>query len=230
MKKLVKLTAAAAAVLVLASAWYWRYDGINRYYQDYAGLGYESCEIGETLCFGDDYIDTGLRALGYSIAAEGFDIVEYEAVAEELGYTATMIEPPERVAIVEVTLKNDGSTDPGVMLPELMLHGLDFYTDMNLGLLVELNPVLEGNYGISLPDNSECRLTLPYNLRERTDIRIARRILDEDHFGLEKVKERILEILAVRQLAPEQPGQIICPGSFYACDYPAKILFPLYIS
>lgn len=40
MKKPVKLTAAAAAVLVLASAWYWRYDGINRYYQDYAGLGY----------------------------------------------------------------------------------------------------------------------------------------------------------------------------------------------
>lgn len=27
-----------------------------------------------------------------------------------------------------------------------------------------------------------------------------------------------------------EPGQIICPGSFYACDYPAKILFPLYIS
>lgn len=105
MKKLVKLTAAAAAVLVLASAWYWRYDGINRYYQDYAGLGYESCEIGETLCFGDDYIDTGLRASGYSIAAEGFDIVEYEAVAEKLGYTETMIDPPERLAIVEVTLK-----------------------------------------------------------------------------------------------------------------------------
>lgn len=153
MKKPVKLTAAAAAVLVLASAWYWRYDGINRYYQDYAGLGYESCELGETLCFGDDYIDTGLRASGYSIAAEGFKVVEYEDFAKELGYTETMIEPPERLAIVEVALKNDGSTDPGVMLPELTLHGLDFYTDMNLGLLVELNPVLEGNYGISLPDN-----------------------------------------------------------------------------
>ena len=33
---------------------------------------------------------------------------------------------------------------------------------------------------------------------------------DRDHFGLEKVKERILEILAVKQLAPELPGQIIC--------------------
>lgn len=27
-----------------------------------------------------------------------------------------------------------------------------------------------------------------------------------------------------------EPGQIICPGSVYACDYPTKILFPLYIS
>ena len=179
MKKPVKLTAAAAAVLVLASAWYWRYDGINRYYQDYAGLGYESCELGETLCFGDDYIDTGLGASGYSIAAEGFKVVEYEDFAKELGYTETMIEPPERLAIVEVALKNDGSTDPGVMLPELTLHGLDFYTDMNLGLLVELNPVLEGNYGISLPDNSECRLTLPYNLRESQLPRNAWKRLDE---------------------------------------------------
>lgn len=179
MKKPVKLTAAAAAVLVLASAWYRRYDGINRYYQDYAGLGYESCELGETLCFGDDYIDTGLGASGYSIAAEGFKVVEYEDFAKELGYTETMIEPPERLAIVEVALKNDGSTDPGVMLPELTLHGLDFYTDMNLGLLVELNPVLEGNYGISLPDNSECRLTLQYNLRESQLSRNAWNRLDE---------------------------------------------------
>ena len=106
-------------------------------------------------------------------------MVEYEDFAKELGYTETMIEPPERLAIVEVAHKNDGSSDPGVMLPELTLHGLDFYTDMNLGLLVELNPVLEGNYGISLPDNSECRLTLQYNLRESQLSRNAWNRLDE---------------------------------------------------
>ena len=38
----------------------------------------------------------------------------------------------------------------------------------------------------------------------------ARKILDRDHFGLEKVKERILEFIAVRQLNPEAKGQIIC--------------------
>ena len=55
-------------------------------------------------------------------------------------------------------------------------------------------------------------LELPWNERtkERVDVAAARKILDHDHFGLEKVKERILETIAVRQLAPEMPPQIIC--------------------
>ena len=54
-------------------------------------------------------------------------------------------------------------------------------------------------------------LDLPWNeeTKERLDVKAARKILDADHFGLEKVKERILETLAVRQLAPELPGQIL---------------------
>ena len=55
-------------------------------------------------------------------------------------------------------------------------------------------------------------LELPWNTKtkERVDVATARKILDNDHFGMEKVKERILEILAVRQLAPEMPPQILC--------------------
>ena len=55
-------------------------------------------------------------------------------------------------------------------------------------------------------------LDLPWNkeTKERLDVAQARKILDADHYGLEKVKERILETLAVRQLAPELPGQILC--------------------
>lgn len=55
-------------------------------------------------------------------------------------------------------------------------------------------------------------LELPWNKRtkERVNVAQARKILDRDHFGLEKVKERILEILAVKQLAPNMAGQIIC--------------------
>ena len=42
------------------------------------------------------------------------------------------------------------------------------------------------------------------------DVELARRILDRDHNGLEKVKERILEYLAVKQLNSELRHQIIC--------------------
>jgi ATP-dependent Lon protease len=45
---------------------------------------------------------------------------------------------------------------------------------------------------------------------ERIDIAEARRILDEDHYGLEKVKQRILEYLAVRKLNPEGKSPILC--------------------
>ncbi|MBQ3404064.1 MAG: endopeptidase La [Oscillospiraceae bacterium] len=55
-------------------------------------------------------------------------------------------------------------------------------------------------------------LELPWNktTKERINIDQARKILDEDHFGLEKVKERIIEFLAVKQLAPDMKGTILC--------------------
>ena len=55
-------------------------------------------------------------------------------------------------------------------------------------------------------------LELPWNKRtkERISVDAVRRVLDRDHFGLEKVKERILEFIAVKQLAPELKGQVIC--------------------
>ncbi|MEE9229196.1 MAG: endopeptidase La [Acidobacteriota bacterium] len=46
--------------------------------------------------------------------------------------------------------------------------------------------------------------------RELRDIDNAERILNEDHFGLEKIKERILEFLAVRRLVKEMRGSILC--------------------
>lgn len=46
--------------------------------------------------------------------------------------------------------------------------------------------------------------------KESKDILNAEKILNEDHFGLEKIKERILEFLAVRQLSKKARGTIIC--------------------
>lgn len=55
-------------------------------------------------------------------------------------------------------------------------------------------------------------LSLPWKKRteDRVDINEAARILDEDHYGLKKVKERILEFLAVRKLSGSLKGPILC--------------------
>ena len=46
--------------------------------------------------------------------------------------------------------------------------------------------------------------------KERVSVDAARKVLEKDHYGLEKVKERILETIAVRQMNPEGKGQILC--------------------
>ncbi len=55
-------------------------------------------------------------------------------------------------------------------------------------------------------------LELPWNksTRDKLNISAAQKILDRDHYGMDKVKERILETLAVKQLAPKGNSQIIC--------------------
>jgi ATP-dependent Lon protease len=54
--------------------------------------------------------------------------------------------------------------------------------------------------------------TLPWNetTKDNLDIKKAEKILDDDHYGLEKPKKRIIEYLAVRKLKPESKGPILC--------------------
>ncbi|NLL63466.1 MAG: endopeptidase La [Ruminococcaceae bacterium] len=55
-------------------------------------------------------------------------------------------------------------------------------------------------------------LDLPWDIesKDKLDLKKARRQLDKDHFGLDQVKDRIIELLAVRKLKPDVKGQIIC--------------------
>ena len=55
-------------------------------------------------------------------------------------------------------------------------------------------------------------LELPWNTttEEQLNLKQARKILDRDHFGLDKVKDRIMEFLAVKSLAPQLKGQVLC--------------------
>ena len=58
----------------------------------------------------------------------------------------------------------------------------------------------------------ECLLELPWTERteDNLDLQHARSILDRDHYGMKKVKERIVEMLAVQKLTGDPQGQILC--------------------
>jgi ATP-dependent Lon protease len=72
-------------------------------------------------------------------------------------------------------------------------------------------PEAAGEYGM-VRTYLDWLVDLPWALPEETpiDIAAARRILDEDHFGLEKIKRRIIEYLAVRKLSPDGKAPILC--------------------
>ncbi|OGF21041.1 endopeptidase La [Candidatus Falkowbacteria bacterium RIFOXYB2_FULL_38_15] len=58
----------------------------------------------------------------------------------------------------------------------------------------------------------DCLISLPWQVKseDKVDIKKAKNILDEDHYGLEKVKERVLEYLAVQKLVGKIKGPILC--------------------
>ena len=80
----------------------------------------------------------------------------------------------------------------------------------------ELNRLVKQSYSSSegsvLRSYLDVCLELPWGktTREKVNVAAVRKVLDQDHFGLDKVKQRVLEFVAVRQLAPELKGQIIC--------------------
>ncbi len=72
-------------------------------------------------------------------------------------------------------------------------------------------PEAAGEYGM-VRTYLDWLIELPWKLPEEKpiDIAEARRILDEDHYGLDKIKRRIIEYLAVRKLAPAGKAPILC--------------------
>jgi ATP-dependent Lon protease len=76
---------------------------------------------------------------------------------------------------------------------------------------LEKLPPAAAEYGV-IRTYLEWLVELPWSAEteDNLDIDHAREVLDEDHYDLEKVKDRILEYLAVRKLKPDSPGPILC--------------------
>lgn len=83
-------------------------------------------------------------------------------------------------------------------------------------LLKDLNHLSKEPYGSAEASVTrsyiETCLSIPWGIKtdEQIDLSKARKILDNEHYGLEKVKERIVEYLAVKKLSPDIKGGLIC--------------------
>jgi len=109
---------------------------------------------------------------------------------------------------------NDEANEIQMYREQIIALKLDDDTEMKI--LKEVDKLEKQSYGSAessvIRNYIEICLELPWQQKtnERLDISRARKILDDDHFGLDKVKERIIEFLAVRQLSPSIKGAIIC--------------------
>ena len=76
---------------------------------------------------------------------------------------------------------------------------------------LDVSPAMGAEVGV-IRSYLDCLIELPWmhTTKETVDMNAARAVLERDHYGLEKIKERILDYLAVRQLAPEQNAPILC--------------------
>lgn len=153
-----------AVLLLLSVVWTWRYFSMNAYYDSISTITSEIYEMQEEVPFSSDWIQMDMSADGYWLTVNGFEIVNYEDYLAASGFSVDNPYPPEKLALVHITLKNINSTAKGVMLTEIQLRGVDSIMGMDWDILTAANPILDGNYGICLPAETECDLILPYDL------------------------------------------------------------------
>ena len=121
----------------------------------------------------------------------------------------------EQMKVIREEL-GDGDEDSEFLDYEERVYNLKLDQTSEAKLIKDFSRLRKQPFGSSeaavLRNYLDVILELPWNIytKERLDVTAAKKILDRDHFGLEKVKERILESLAVRIRAPQMPPQIIC--------------------
>lgn len=124
----------------------------------------------------------------------------------------------EQLKTIQYELGMDDDTDSYSEIDEYRdkILALGVSKEVEEKLLKELNRLSKQGYGSSegavIRTYLDTCIALPWNVstQERADVAETRKILDADHYGLEKVKERILEFVAVRQIAPDVKGTILC--------------------
>ncbi|PZX59168.1 ATP-dependent Lon protease [Algoriphagus ratkowskyi] len=121
----------------------------------------------------------------------------------------------QQMKVLQVELGDEG---PEKEVEDLAARGAlkNWPPEVNKHFLKELDKILRINpsaaeYPIAL-NYAETMVELPWNefTQDNFDLKHAKKVLDGDHFGLEKVKERIIEYLAVLKLKNDLKGPILC--------------------
>ncbi|MBE6983345.1 MAG: endopeptidase La [Ruminococcaceae bacterium] len=121
----------------------------------------------------------------------------------------------EQMKVIREEL-GDGDEEAEFAEYEQKIRALHLNRDSEEKLLRDLSRLKKQHFGSAeasvLRNYLDTVLELPWHTKtkERVQVDTAKKILEKEHYGLQKVKERILETIAVRQVAPEMPPQIIC--------------------
>ena len=120
----------------------------------------------------------------------------------------------EQLKVIQSELGNDSQSESEELYDQIMSK--HFPKEVEEKLLKELVKFNKAPFGS--PESAVLRtyletcLEIPFGKysNDETSVANARKVLERDHYGLEKVKERILEFIAVKEINPEVKNQIIC--------------------
>ncbi len=120
----------------------------------------------------------------------------------------------EQMKVIQAELGNESQSESEELYDQIMER--HFPKEVENKLLKELVKFNKASFGS--PESAVLRtyietcLEIPFGKlsKDETSVANARKILERDHYGLEKVKERILEFIAVKELNPNIKNQIIC--------------------
>ena len=120
----------------------------------------------------------------------------------------------EQVKVLQHELGEDGDEEIDEYTERV--KALHLSEEVEKKLLKEVNRLAKQPYGSAeasvIRNYLDVCLEMPWNkqTRDRADVTKAKALLDREYFGLDKVKERILELIAVRQINPDAKGKILC--------------------
>ena len=122
----------------------------------------------------------------------------------------------EQMKVVQDELKQISPEDDDVEKIRKAIAEIELSDEDKIILLKEVDrlektPVMSPEHSI-IRTYLDTVVALPWNIltKDEIDIKTAEKILDEDHYGLDKIKERILEFLAVKKLRDDMKSPILC--------------------